>query len=44
MQQAGVVVRQQAPDKFMDFVELIFAHQESKYHLLFVFLYLEYYH
>jgi len=39
MQQAGVVVRQQAPDKFMDFVELIFAHQESTYHLLFVFLY-----
>ena len=32
-----MVVRRQAPDKFMDFTELIFANQESEYHLLFVF-------
>ena len=37
MQQAGVVVRQQAPEKFVDFVELIFANQDSAYQLLFTF-------
>lgn len=37
VQQAGVVVRQQDLGKFVEFVELIFANQDSGYQLLFAF-------